>query len=98
MPRNRDLGLLVNDLRQRVAAGRANGGPARRNRPRSPSEGPRCAPILPPVPLFVMTITGTITVAEGVFAPRHLGELTRIGPFEPAAAAGHRFRRGGRRV
>jgi transposase IS4-like protein/DDE family transposase len=29
-----------------------------------------------------MTITRTITVAAGVFAPGHLGELTRIVPFE----------------
>ena len=31
-----------------------------------------------------MTITRTITVAGGVFAPGHLGELTRIVPFELA--------------
>jgi hypothetical protein len=29
-----------------------------------------------------MTITRTVTVAAGVFAPGHLGELTRIVPFE----------------
>ena len=34
----------------------------------------------------VMTITKTITVAAGVFAPGHLGELTRIVPFELADA------------
>jgi hypothetical protein len=34
----------------------------------------------------VMTITRTITVAAGVFAPGHLGELTRIVPFELADA------------
>ena len=33
-----------------------------------------------------MTITRTITVAAGVFAPGHLGELTRIVPFELADA------------
>jgi hypothetical protein len=33
-----------------------------------------------------MTITRTITVAAGVFAPGHLGELTRIVPFEMADA------------
>jgi Insertion element 4 transposase N-terminal/Transposase DDE domain len=33
-----------------------------------------------------MTITRTITVAPGVFAPGHLGELTRIAPFEMADA------------
>jgi Insertion element 4 transposase N-terminal/Transposase DDE domain len=33
-----------------------------------------------------MTITRTITVAAGVFAPGHLGELTRIVPFELAGA------------
>ena len=32
----------------------------------------------------VTTITTTITVAAGVFAPGHLGELTRIVPFELA--------------
>ena len=30
----------------------------------------------------VMTITKTITVAAGVFAPGHLGELTQVVPFE----------------
>lgn len=34
----------------------------------------------------VSTITRTITVAAGVFAPGHLGELTRIVPFELADA------------
>jgi hypothetical protein len=34
----------------------------------------------------VVTITRTITVAAGVFAPGHLGELTRIVPFEMADA------------
>jgi hypothetical protein len=34
----------------------------------------------------VTTITATITVAAGVFAPGHLGELTRIVPFELADA------------
>ena len=29
-----------------------------------------------------MTITTTITVAAGVFAPGHVGELTRVVPFE----------------
>jgi hypothetical protein len=29
-----------------------------------------------------MTITRTITVAAGVFAPGHLGELTQVVPFE----------------
>jgi hypothetical protein len=33
-----------------------------------------------------MTVTRTITVAAGVFAPGHLGELTRIVPFELADA------------
>jgi Insertion element 4 transposase N-terminal len=32
----------------------------------------------------VTTITKTITVAGGVFAPGHLGELTQIVPFELA--------------
>jgi hypothetical protein len=30
----------------------------------------------------VMTFTAVVTVAAGVFAPGHLGELTRIVPFE----------------
>jgi len=30
----------------------------------------------------VTTITRTITVAAGVFAPGHLGELTQVIPFE----------------
>ena len=30
----------------------------------------------------VMTFTAVITVAAGVFAPGHLGELTRVVPFE----------------
>jgi hypothetical protein len=29
-----------------------------------------------------MTITRTITIAAGVFAPGHMGELTRVAPFE----------------
>jgi hypothetical protein len=33
-----------------------------------------------------MSVTRTITVAAGVFAPGHLGELTRIVPFEMADA------------
>ena len=33
----------------------------------------------------VMTLTRTITVAAGVFAPGHLGELTWQVPFEPRA-------------
>jgi Insertion element 4 transposase N-terminal len=33
-----------------------------------------------------MTVTRTITVAAGVFAPGHLGELTQIVPFELADA------------
>jgi hypothetical protein len=38
----------------------------------------------------VATITKTITVAAGVFAPGHLGELTRIVPFELADAGAAR--------
>jgi len=30
----------------------------------------------------VITVTTVITVAAGVFAPGHLGELTRVVPFE----------------
>src|SRR6266550_174737 len=33
-----------------------------------------------------MPVTTTITVAAGVFAPGHLGELTRVMPFELADA------------
>lgn len=37
------------------------------------------------------TITRTITVAAGAFAPGHLGELTRIVPFELVDAARSRY-------
>ena len=33
-----------------------------------------------------MSVTTAVTVAAGVFAPGHLGELTRIVPFELADA------------
>ena len=43
-------------------------------------------PTSPEVPLSAesatTTITHAVTVAEGVFAPGHLGELTRFMPFE----------------
>jgi len=34
----------------------------------------------------VTTVPAVITVAAGVFAPGHLGELTRVIPFELADA------------
>ena len=34
------------------------------------------------ISVAVITITKTITVAAGVFAPGHLGELTQVVPFE----------------
>jgi hypothetical protein len=34
-----------------------------------------------------MSVTTAVTVAAGVFAPGHLGELTRIVPFELADGA-----------
>jgi hypothetical protein len=44
-----------------------------------------------------VSVTRTITVAAGAFAPGHLGELTRVVPFELADAvldeAGGRERR-----
>lgn len=46
----------------------------------------------------VTTITTTITVAAGVFAPGHLGELTRIVPFELADAVLEEARARERRV
>jgi hypothetical protein len=46
----------------------------------------------------VMTITRTVTVAAGVFAPGHLGELTRIVPFELADAVLADTRRTQRRL
>ncbi|WP_427015702.1 transposase domain-containing protein [Pseudarthrobacter sp. P1] len=46
----------------------------------------------------VTTITRTITVAAGVFAPGHLGELTRIVPFELADAVLARTRTRERRL
>jgi hypothetical protein len=46
----------------------------------------------------VTTITTTISVAAGVFAPGHLGELTRIVPFELADAVLAEARAGQRRL
>ncbi len=46
----------------------------------------------------VTTITKTITVAAGVFAPGHLGELTRIMPFELADSVLEETRRRERRL
>jgi hypothetical protein len=46
----------------------------------------------------VATITRTVTVAAGVFAPGHLGELTRIVPFELADAVLAEARAGERRL
>lgn len=45
-----------------------------------------------------MTITRTITVAAGVFAPGHLGELTRIVPFDLVDAVLAEHRVGQRRL
>ena len=39
-------------------------------------------PATPATPPAMATITRTVTVAAGVFAPGHLGELTRYLPFE----------------
>ena len=44
------------------------------------------------------TITRTITVAAGVFGPGHLGELTRVVPFEMVDAVIDQHRVGQRRV
>ncbi len=41
-------------------------------------------PVQSAISAAVMTITRTITVAAGVFAPGHLGELTWQVPFELA--------------
>jgi Insertion element 4 transposase N-terminal/Transposase DDE domain len=46
----------------------------------------------------VTTITTTITVAAGVFAPGHLGELTQVVPFELAEAVLEETRRRERRL
>lgn len=46
----------------------------------------------------VTTITRSVTVAAGVFAPGHLGELTRIVPFELADAVLAEHQAGERRV
>jgi len=46
----------------------------------------------------VSTITRTVTVAAGVFGPGHLGELTRVVPFEMVDAVIDRHRVGQRRV
>jgi hypothetical protein len=45
-----------------------------------------------------MSITRTITVAAGVFAPGHLGELTQVVPFELADAVLEETRTGQRRL
>jgi hypothetical protein len=46
----------------------------------------------------VMTVTKTVTVAAGVFAPGHLGDLTRQVPFELADAVLEETRRRERRL
>jgi hypothetical protein len=46
----------------------------------------------------VVSVTRTITVAGGAFAPGHLGELTRIVPFELADAVLEEARARERRV
>ncbi len=46
----------------------------------------------------VTTITTTITVAAGVFAPGHLGELTQIVPFELADGVLEQTRTAGQRL
>jgi hypothetical protein len=43
-------------------------------------------PVQSAIGCAVTTISRTITVAAGVFAPGHLGELTRVVPFELADA------------
>jgi hypothetical protein len=45
-------------------------------------------PVKSAIDAAVMTITRTITVAAGVFAPGHLGELTWQAPFELACGTG----------
>jgi len=39
-------------------------------------------PVQSAIRAVVVTVTNTISVAAGVFAPGHLGELTRVVPFE----------------
>src|SRR6185437_3849853 len=59
-----------------------NGGPVRRVSTKiSPSQGPplRAQSVISSA---VVAITRTIMVAPGVLAPGHLGELTRVVPFE----------------
>ena len=73
-------------LRSAWHAGDGNGGPVRREsakttRPRGPPLRAQSA-----TRAAVVTITRTITVAAGVFAPGHLGGLTAIVPFELADA------------
>ncbi|MBV9382700.1 MAG: transposase [Streptosporangiaceae bacterium] len=50
------------------------------------------------ISVAVTTITKTITVAAGVFAPGHLGELTQLVPFELADAVLADARAGQRRL
>jgi hypothetical protein len=50
--------------------------------PQSDTTIPPARATAPVTPLATATITRTVTVAAGVFAPGHLGELTRYLPFE----------------
>ena len=77
--------------------GHGNGGPVRRVSTKITLLPRTSVPVYSAIRAAVVTLTRTITVAAGVFAPGHLGELTRIVPFELVDAvleeAGARERR-----
>src|SRR5215471_3165109 len=70
-------------MRVGASAPDSNGGPVRRviDQDQPVSRGPPL-PVQSAIGSAVVTITRTITVAAGILAPGHLGELTRIVPFE----------------
>ncbi len=69
-----------------VSALHGNGGPAGPESARITPYPRTCVGLSVCIGSAVTIITNTITVAAGVFAPGHLGELTQIVPFELADA------------
>src|ERR1700751_3883168 len=59
-----------------------NGGPVRRVSTKTHRVPEPPLPVQSAMRCAVTTVTTVITVAAGAFAPGHLGELTRIVPFE----------------
>ena len=66
--------------------GKTNGGPVRRVPTKTPHVPEPPLPVQAARRCAVTTVTTVITVAAGAFAPGHLGELTRVIPFELADA------------